>query len=67
MAQVIIAEEICKGCLYCVEFCPKGVLTQGERLNTKGYHYVVAADPDQCVCCKQCTDICPDSAITIYK
>ncbi|MCB2141410.1 4Fe-4S dicluster domain-containing protein, partial [bacterium] len=54
----------CKGCGYCVEFCPKGVLSLSEdRFNAKGYYYAEMRDASQCVGCGLCAMYCPDFAI----
>mgnify|MGYP000760734245 CR=1 FL=1 len=49
MAQVTIRAESCKSCGYCVKFCPKGVLAVGHEVNSKGYPFVVAAHPENCI------------------
>ena len=67
MAKVEINSEFCKGCLFCVKFCPKNVLEAGDKTNEKGNKYVVAVRPDDCIGCKMCATICPDAAITLYK
>ncbi|MCP4548172.1 MAG: 4Fe-4S dicluster domain-containing protein [bacterium] len=53
----------CKGCEFCVEFCPRDVLVMSKDYNVKGYHYPEVAVPDQCVNCDLCQVICPDFAI----
>lgn len=67
MAQVTIRTESCKSCGYCVKFCPKGVLTVGHEVNSKGYLFVVAAHPENCIGCAICGRMCPDAAIEVYK
>jgi 2-oxoglutarate ferredoxin oxidoreductase subunit delta len=67
MAEVTIRAESCKSCLYCVKFCPKGVLEAGEAVNSKGYPYVVAVHPENCIGCAICASMCPDAAIEVYK
>ena len=47
--------------------CPKKVLAIGAANNSKGYHYVVPANPDACIGCKLCAIVCPDAAIEVYK
>mgnify|MGYP001139346105 CR=1 FL=1 len=66
MAQVVIYQERCKSCLYCVKFCPKQVLKVGTQVNSKGYLYVSAAHPERCIGCSICANMCPDAAIEIY-
>jgi len=63
--QVHIIPERCKGCDYCITFCPKGVLVNAEEINAKGYHYPVVKDgkENECVHCRFCDLICPEMAI----
>jgi len=60
---VRILRERCKGCGFCVAFCPKGVLVLSEEFNRKGYHPPEVIDSDGCVDCHLCEMICPDFAI----
>jgi 2-oxoglutarate ferredoxin oxidoreductase subunit delta len=62
-AQIYIIVERCKGCCFCVEYCPRGVLKISEKYNKKGYHYPVAIREDGCVDCDLCETICPEFAI----
>ncbi len=60
---VHIIEERCKGCGYCIDYCPRGVLEASSRFNAKGYHPPVVKQPDLCVNCHYCEAVCPDFAI----
>jgi len=60
---VHIIEERCKGCGYCIAFCPRDVLELAGRYNAKGYRPPTAKKPDACVNCHYCEIICPDLAI----
>ena len=52
--QVAITVERCKGCGFCVEFCPTHVLALSSAFNSKGYHppHVVAGE--KCSGCDLC-------------
>ncbi len=50
----IINVERCKGCEFCVEFCPTNVLKMSHDYNQKGYHYPVIADLEACTGCDLC-------------
>ena len=65
--RILIDKERCKGCAYCVEFCPKDVLENSEKFNRKGYHPPRVAHPDKCTTCDACEMICPDFAIFTVK
>jgi len=61
--EIHIIKDRCKGCAFCVEYCPKDVLEMSEEFNAKGYHPPVAVEPDNCVNCGLCEMICPEFAI----
>lgn len=64
-AEVYVISDRCKGCGFCVEFCPKDVLEMSEKYNAKGYHYPYANNLKDCVVCGLCDAICPDFAIYV--
>lgn len=59
---VVMLEDRCKGCGYCIEFCPRDVLGFSSRFNNKGYHPPEVLS-DDCVNCHYCEIICPEFAI----
>jgi 2-oxoglutarate ferredoxin oxidoreductase subunit delta len=61
--EVRIIKERCKGCAFCVEYCPKDVLEMSEEFNSKGYHPPKVIKEGECVNCNLCEMICPDFAI----
>lgn len=65
--RVEIYAEACKSCLYCVETCPRGVLSRSDGTNSKGYQYIAPLRPELCIGCGLCARICPDAAISVYK
>jgi len=60
---VTINVESCKGCGFCIAFCPSGVLEFSDKFNSKGYHSPRAVNPDACTGCGLCGMYCPDFAI----
>ena len=63
LGSVVITAERCKGCSFCVEFCPTDALKLSEQFNAKGYHPPVLVLPEQCNGCNICGLMCPDFAI----
>jgi 2-oxoglutarate ferredoxin oxidoreductase subunit delta len=61
--EVYIDRERCKGCSFCIEFCPTHCLELDQAFNAKGYHPPVLARPDDCNGCDLCGLYCPDFAI----
>jgi 2-oxoglutarate ferredoxin oxidoreductase subunit delta len=65
--NVFIIEDRCKGCSFCVEYCPCDVLEMSENFNKKGYHHPRVKNPDDCVNCNFCEVICPEFAIYVEE
>lgn len=63
--QVYLIPARCKGCGFCWEFCPHGVLEESDEFNARGYHLprVRAGKEQSCVDCKICMNVCPEFAI----
>jgi len=57
----------CKGCGFCVEFCPTEALAISYEFNSKGYHPPFMKEPDNCTICGLCALYCPDFAIHVEK
>ena len=60
-----IVTDRCKGCGFCVEYCPKDVLELSDDFNVKGYHPPFVKKEDDCIYCQLCETICPDYAIFV--
>ncbi len=65
--HVQIDRERCKGCVLCVDICPKKVLVMSKALNSKGLHFATVAHQEKCIACLQCATICPDAAVEVEK
>jgi 2-oxoglutarate ferredoxin oxidoreductase subunit delta len=65
--EVIIIPERCKGCGFCIEFCPKHILFESAEINSKGYHPVYISDDSKCTRCDICGMVCPDFAIGVVS
>lgn len=66
---IYIDQDRCKGCVLCTNACPQEVIAiDGARLNARGYHPAMLADPEgKCTGCAICAVICPDTCITVYR
>ena len=60
---VFVKGHICKGCSYCLDFCPSHCLEFSKDFNAKGYHYPVLVRVEDCSGCDLCGLYCPDFAI----
>jgi 2-oxoglutarate ferredoxin oxidoreductase subunit delta len=61
--RIHVMKEQCKGCGFCVEYCPRDVLELSQEFNKKGYHPPAAVREENCVSCGLCELICPEFAI----
>lgn len=69
MAYIKIDFERCKGCYFCVEFCPKDIIRKAKAHNMQGYFPAEfnAEEEAKCTGCKTCAVMCPDTAIEVFK
>lgn len=66
-AEITIIADRCKGCGYCIAYCPREVLEESEEINARGAHPPRVNDISKCAVCGFCTAICPDLAIFIKE
>lgn len=64
---IVIDAEKCKGCGFCVVFCPKKLIGRASRFNSKSYlpAEVIQVKAAECSGCGVCYLMCPDVAITV--
>lgn len=60
-----IIKDRCKGCGFCVEYCPNDVLELSDEFNIKGYHPPFVKNEDDCIYCQLCETICPEFSIFV--
>ena len=65
--EIHIIDDRCKGCSFCIEFCPNGVLKLSTGFNKKGYHPPIVVQIYKCAFDGLCQSVCPDSAIFITR
>ena len=63
LGEVYIIKDQCKGCGFCIEFCPRDVLEFSEEFNIRGVHPPRVKDETKCALCGFCEAVCPDFAI----
>lgn len=69
MAYIKIDADRCKGCYFCIKFCPKQLIIVSDTHNKVGYFpaQFLQEKEDQCSGCKTCALMCPDTAIEVFK
>jgi 2-oxoglutarate ferredoxin oxidoreductase subunit delta len=63
--NVHINKNWCKGCGFCVQYCPTQALEMSKGYNAKGYHPPQIKDAEDCRDCKFCERVCPEFAIFV--
>ena len=63
--MIEINKEDCKGCMLCIECCPKKCIKISKDVNRKGYYH--AEYTEGCIGCRFCALICPDACIEVIK
>jgi 2-oxoglutarate ferredoxin oxidoreductase subunit delta len=69
MAHITIDADRCKGCYFCIKFCPKQLIVVSDKHNRVGYFPAQFSEDgeDKCTACKTCALMCPDTAIEVFK
>lgn len=83
MARISIDKDKCKGCLLCISFCPKHLISVDRDFNKRGIQPAKVSrqpqkieggippeggkDIPECLGCSLCAIICPDCCIEVYK
>lgn len=64
--DIIVDIEKCKGCELCIVACPQDALALSQKINKKGYRYMVKIE-DKCTGCENCALVCPEGIIRVYR
>jgi 2-oxoglutarate ferredoxin oxidoreductase subunit delta len=63
--NVVVTEEMCKACSFCIGMCPVDVFAWRDKPNKIGWIPVWVAHEENCVGCMLCYQICPDFCIEV--
>ena len=64
---ITLVKEFCKGCGFCITYCPKKVYDLSDEMNQKGYYLPSPVRLEDCTECGLCYLHCPDFAIILEK
>ncbi len=62
---VCVILQRCKGCGYCIEFCPVQALKFSDKTTKRGYPYPEMVGG--CILCGMCEKMCPEFSIYIKE
>ena len=67
MHQVNIDKSFCKGCMICLNACPKNVIETTDIRSEAGHLVPQAINLIDCTACRLCEIMCPDTCIEVIK
>jgi NAD-dependent dihydropyrimidine dehydrogenase PreA subunit len=63
--DVIVSEDMCKACGFCLGICPVDVFAWRKVANKLGWFPMYVAHEENCIGCMLCYQICPDFCIHV--
>ena len=63
--DVVVGEDMCKACGFCLHVCPVDVFGWRTATNKLGWFPMYVAHEENCVGCMLCYQICPDFCIDV--
>jgi len=65
--KIIIDKDKCKGCEYCIIYCPKKCIELSHAINVRGVNFAVFSKPQECIACRICAQMCPEVCIEVIQ
>jgi 2-oxoglutarate ferredoxin oxidoreductase subunit delta len=65
--RVEINPRLCKGCYFCIRYCPMGVFSSSGEIGELGYVIAKVEHPEKCTGCRLCLIYCPDFATSVEE
>ncbi len=63
--NVVVSEDMCKACSFCISICPVDVFAWRNKPNKIGWIPVWVSHEENCVGCMLCYQMCPDFCIDV--
>jgi len=63
--DVVVSEDMCKACGFCLHICPVDVFAWRKSQNQLGWVPMYVAKEANCIGCMLCYQICPDFCIDV--
>ncbi len=63
--DVLVGEDMCKACGFCLAVCPVDVFAWRKTANRIGWAPMYTAHEENCIGCMLCYQICPDFCIDV--
>ena len=65
MWDVVLSEEMCKACGFCLNICPVDVFAWRTAANKLGWFPMYVAHEENCIGCMLCFQLCPDFCLDV--